>query len=136
MSSLRSEDNTVRCVCFTRFPRASNKTILEKLLNVAGSTVLGRDDGVCEAQLLLSQGALSPLLSPSGSESPRLLSIVCLCLCGFIFFFLGPHMRHMEVPRLGVKLELQLPACTTATATQDLSRILDLHHGLLATGDP
>ena len=33
-------------------------------------------------------------------------------------FFLGPHLQHMEVPRLGVKLELQLPAYTTATATQ------------------
>ena len=34
----------------------------------------------------------------------------------------------MEVPRLGVKLELQLAAYTTATAKQDLSRICDLHH--------
>ena len=33
----------------------------------------------------------------------------------------------MEVPRLGVKTELQLPAYTTATATWDLSRICDLH---------
>ena len=24
----------------------------------------------------------------------------------FFFFFLGPHPRHMEVPRLGVKSEL------------------------------
>ena len=24
----------------------------------------------------------------------------------FFFFFLGLHLRHMEVPRLGVKLEL------------------------------
>ena len=32
----------------------------------------------------------------------------------FFFFsvFLGPHPWHMEVPRLGVKLELQLPATT------------------------
>ena len=36
----------------------------------------------------------------------------------------------MEVPRLGVKLELQLPAYTTATGTQDLSCICDLHHSL------
>ena len=34
----------------------------------------------------------------------------------------------MEVPRLGVKLELQLPTCTTATATRDPSRICNLHH--------
>ena len=30
---------------------------------------------------------------------------------------------HMEVPRLRVELELQLPAYTTATATQDPSRV-------------
>ena len=31
-----------------------------------------------------------------------------------IFFFLGLHLRHMEVSRLEVKLELQLLADTTA----------------------
>ena len=44
----------------------------------------------------------------------------------FLFFFLGPHSWHIEVPRLGVKSELQLPA--TATATPDLRCICDLHH--------
>ena len=41
----------------------------------------------------------------------------------FFFFlvFLEPHLRHMEVPGLGVKLELQLPACIIATAMQDLA---------------
>ena len=34
----------------------------------------------------------------------------------------------MEVPRLGVKAELELPAYTTATATQDPSHICNLHH--------
>ena len=34
----------------------------------------------------------------------------------------------MEVPRLRVELELQLPAYTTATAAQDPSCICDLHH--------
>jgi len=34
----------------------------------------------------------------------------------------------MEVPRLGVESELQLPAYTTATAMGELSRICDLHH--------
>ena len=42
------------------------------------------------------------------------------------FFFLGPHLRDIEVPRLGVKLELELPAYTTATATRDLSGVCDL----------
>ena len=39
----------------------------------------------------------------------------------FAFFFFGPHLWYMEDPRLGVQLELQLPACTTATAVQDPS---------------
>ena len=34
----------------------------------------------------------------------------------------------MLVPRLGGESELQLPAYTTATAMQDLSRVCDLHH--------
>ena len=34
----------------------------------------------------------------------------------------------MKVPRLGVKLELQLLAHATATATQDPSHVCDLHH--------
>ena len=34
----------------------------------------------------------------------------------------------MEVPRLGVESDLQLPAYATATATPDLSRICDPHH--------
>ena len=34
----------------------------------------------------------------------------------------------MEVPRLGVELELQPPAYTTATAMPDPSCIRDLHH--------
>ena len=34
----------------------------------------------------------------------------------------------MEFPRLGVEMELQLPAYTTATATGDPSLVCDLHH--------
>ena len=47
-----------------------------------------------------------------------------------LFRFLGPHLRHVEVPRPGVKSELQLPASTTATATPDPGRILDLRCSL------
>ena len=46
----------------------------------------------------------------------------------FYFIFGGLHLWHMEVPWLGIELELQLPAYATATATKDLSRIFDLHH--------
>ena len=42
--------------------------------------------------------------------------------------FLGPNLRHMEVPRLGVELELWLLVYDTATATRDLSHIFDLPH--------
>ena len=34
----------------------------------------------------------------------------------------------MDVPRLGVELELQLLAYTTATATRDLSHACHLYH--------
>ena len=60
---------------------------------------------------------------------------VLLCTRGFLFsfysfflVFLGLHLQHMEVLRLGVKSELQLPAYTTATATRDLSRFCNLYH--------
>ena len=49
----------------------------------------------------------------------------------FLFFiFLGPHLRHMEFPRLGVELERQLPAYTAAMGTQNPSHIYDLQHSL------
>ena len=44
------------------------------------------------------------------------------------FVFAGPRQQHMEVPRLGVELELQLLACTTATATLDPSCICEPDH--------
>ena len=46
----------------------------------------------------------------------------------FIFFSLGPHPQHMEVPRQGVKSKLWLPAYTTATIMPEPSCICDLHH--------
>ena len=47
------------------------------------------------------------------------MSFVC-------FFFLGPHLQHMEVPRLRVKSELQPLAI--ATAMLDPSLVCNLHH--------
>ena len=46
----------------------------------------------------------------------------------FLFLFLLLHLQHMEVPRLGVQLELQLLANTTATVVPDLSHVCNLHH--------
>ena len=55
----------------------------------------------------------------------------------FLFsVFLGLHPRHMEVPRLGVRSELQLPACATATATRALSRSLQPTPQFMAMPDP
>ena len=63
------------------------------------------------------------------SHCPTLVIFSFMLLVWFLFFvFLGPHPRHMEVPRLRVELELQLLAHTMATATQDLNRICGLHH--------
>ena len=48
-----------------------------------------------------------------------------------LFYFIcfsGPHLRHMEVPRLGVKSKLQLPAYDAATAARNLSCICKLCH--------
>ena len=57
-----------------------------------------------------------------------LLTSLLAFLSFFFFLTLGPHLRHMEVPRLGVQLELQLLVYTIATAARDLSHICDLHH--------
>ena len=46
----------------------------------------------------------------------------------FFFSFLRLYLWHMEIPRLEVKLELQLLAYTTATAMLDPSYICSLHH--------
>ena len=45
-----------------------------------------------------------------------------------LLFFLGPHLWHMKVSRLGVKLEMQLLAYATATAMPYPSCICNLHH--------
>ena len=47
----------------------------------------------------------------------------------FVFLpFLGLLLQHMEVPRLGVESEPQLPAYARGTATLDPSCICNLHH--------
>ena len=48
------------------------------------------------------------------------------CFLFLFFCFLGLNLQHMEVPGPGVESELQLPAYTTATATQDPSRVCNL----------
>ena len=62
-----------------------------------------------------------PLRSFTTCEEKNLSSF---CL----FVFLGPNPWHMEVSRLGVELELQLPAYTTATVSPDPSHVYNLYH--------
>ena len=44
----------------------------------------------------------------------KLVALFC-----FVFWGWWVHSQHMEIPRLGVELELQLPAYAAATATPD-----------------
>ena len=61
----------------------------------------------------------------TNSSISSIIFFVCL-FCFFVFSGLQPG--HMEVPRLGVKSELQMPAYSTATAMQDPSRVCNLYH--------
>ena len=45
-----------------------------------------------------------------------------------MLFFLGLHLQHVEVPRLGAESKQQLSAYATATATPNPSQVCDLHH--------
>ena len=57
----------------------------------------------------------------------------CLAACLFflfLFFFLGPHLQQMEVPRRGGKSKLKPPTYATATAMPDPSCLCDLRHSL------
>ena len=46
----------------------------------------------------------------------------------FLFCFSGLYPRHIDIPRLGVGLELRLLAYTTITAIHDPSHVCNLHH--------
>ena len=55
--------------------------------------------------------------------------VIFMCLDFFFFFsYLGLHLWHMEIPRLGVELELQLSTYTRTTTMPDSICICELHH--------
>ena len=90
-------------------------------------------DLVPEAGFLLPFGSQQCLELSHVSGSRHISCLRGLPWNRFFFFFnfkkcSGLHPWHMEVPKLGVELELQPPACPTATATRDPSRVCDLHH--------
>ena len=79
------------------------------------------------AQKVLLPATTTCYLKPSPA-SWAILEALAFPRFVFGFGFLGPHPQYMEVPRLGVDSELQLPAYATATATMDLSHVCDLQH--------
>ena len=81
----------------------------------------------------LSTGSYPPSTELACIPGPQLMpaSLLPLFPFCFFFFFFWLYPWHMEVPRLGVELELQLPSYATATATWDPSHICILHRSLL-----
>ena len=49
----------------------------------------------------MSKGCVDESLAKCYTHTTHVCVYVCMCL-----FFVGPHPRHMEVPRLGVESEL------------------------------
>ena len=47
-----------------------------------------------------------PISSQTSPFAVLLLVYIYMYIFSFLFVFLGPHPLHMEVPRLGVQLEL------------------------------
>ena len=99
------------------------RTLMEKTWEVIQA---GQERGL-QAQVL----PLSPWFLICGSLFACLCFLFGWLVFHFLFFvgffvFSGP--QPMEVPRLGVQSELQLPAYTAATATPDPSHICDLQH--------
>ena len=83
----------------------------------------------CSSNLTSSLG--TPIYCGCGPKKQRKrnsVGIIHSYMNLFYFCFLGPLLRHMKVPRLGVEVELQLLAYTTATATWGQSHVCDLHH--------
>ena len=90
----------------------------------------------------ITQGTVSNLLGENMTQDDKRKK--CMCMYDWvtlrysinwhnnvyfdvIIFFQGSHLRHMVVPRLGVKSELELLAYPTAMGTPDQSHICDLH---------
>ena len=62
---------------------------------------------------------------------PPLQTLLSLPFFSFLFFFsffLGLHLQHVDVLRIGVKSELRMASYNTAIATKDPSHVQDPHH--------
>ena len=71
-----------------------------------------------------------PIIKPCNFISFSFLLFSSLIPPFLLAFFLLSSPVAFEVPRQGVKSELQLLTYNTATAMLDLSHICDLHHSL------
>ena len=91
--------------------QARDQTYLSYCSDNTGSLTCCSTRELCTSQLFKLR-----LKSPSGKTMPT-TSMLPFREQHF-FGSLGPNLQHMEVPRRGVKLELQQPAYTTATRHQ------------------
>ena len=82
-----------------------------------GKEVQGSHFGVAEEGPHLMEGSLEVFKVFEGLE----VRSSEYSFLGGVFIWLQP--QHMEVPRLGVQSELQLPANTTATASGQRSNL-------------
>ena len=69
------------------------------------------------------------------ADTEGTIALSCFFLFVFLFCFLGLHLWHMEVPRLGTESELQLQAYATATAMQGSEPLLQPVLQLVAIPD-
>ena len=76
-------------------------------------------------QLYINSQASQRFPEDYGHRAANLSFIFYFILLYFLFF--QPHLGHTEIPGLGVKSELQLPAYTTGIATLDVSHICNLY---------
>ena len=87
---------------------------------------------VLPSEISLAHLSLSdkPEFNPSSAEGLGAWSCRAKKGCIIIGFLNRAAPAAYEVPRLGIKSDLQLQACTTATAMLDPSQICNLHHSL------
>jgi len=110
------------------------KTIFQ-FANLVGKKHSLAVDGLCLFKLLVHSNIFHVLLTITAVSksfacfATKLLikNFFKLFVCGVfpvlfvcLFVCLGLPPQHMEVPRLGVQLELQMPACATGTAMPHL----------------
>ena len=86
------------------------------------------------SQIMARELTISQICVFSQAESVNASCIKSDLAKSFFFspflFFLWLHLGHIEVPRLGVKSELQRQVYATAMATLDPSQICNVCHSL------